>query len=544
MSDNMAVDYQNPAHGHSGTSETSFTVAQSGADKTRLTATGVERVGSTPDLPLELAARGKAPVQALGGPLVVGSHNKTSGGFLPRPYTADPAVNPHVLILAGGDYRGEFTSNLVHFTDTDRYRYCGRSRSYNAVLNQTEITLNEPVTATSGFVVDACAQGLVAGFGNIAAGCSVALGQLCVAVGAPSLAAGLACRAFGNQSFAFGNGALACGASSVALGEATAGSYRGCALGRATAGSIPSSIQSLVGMTVTIQGDARSRFAMVHNVLIFSVSGDRHQTLVISEPTYDGGVTSFDILDPTPFTAEGIVDIDMGLCAFATGSGQATGDYSHAEGCAAASGNSAHGEGWFSLASGMSAHAEGYYTTASAQYAHAEGYYTIASAKGSHASGYYASANKQHQRALASGRFAETGDSQYTEVVLRRATTNATPAELTLDGAAPSGTTENTSNRFLCATGKTYACLVLIAARKSDGASAFFMRQVIVKNVSGTVSLEGTVQTVGVDINPAGWTAPAITADNTNKSLVITVTGAASTNLRWSATVQAQEIKY
>jgi len=74
--------------------------------------------------------------------------------------------------------------------------------------------------------------------------------------------------------------------------------------------------------------------------------------------------------------------------------------------------------------------------------------------------------------------------------------------------------------------------------------SACFLRQVLSKNVGGTVSLEGAVQTVGVDINPAGWTAPAITADNTNKSLVITVTGAASTNIRWSATIQAQEIKY
>ncbi len=139
---------------------------------------------------------------------------------------------------------------------------------------------------------------------------------------------------------------------------------------------------------------------------------------------------------------------------------------------------------------------------------------------------------------------AAAGDSQYTEIVLRRATTNETPAELTIDGAAPTGTTENTSNRFICATGKTYACLVMIAARQSDGTSAFFLRQVVVKNVSGTVSLEGSVQTVGVDINPAGWTVPAITADNTNKSLVITVTGVAATNIRWSATIQAQEIIY
>jgi hypothetical protein len=121
---------------------------------------------------------------------------------------------------------------------------------------------------------------------------------------------------------------------------------------------------------------------------------------------------------------------------------------------------------------------------------------------------------------------------------------DTTPAELTIDGAAPSGTIENTSNRFICAMGKTYACLVMIAARKSDGTSAFFLRQVLVKNVSNTVSLDGIVQTVGVDINSAGWSVPAITADNMNKSLAITVTGVAATSIRWSATIQAQEIAY
>ncbi len=84
----------------------------------------------------------------------------------------------------------------------------------------------------------------------------------------------------------------------------------------------------------------------------------------------------------------------------------------------------------------------------------------------------------------------------------------------------------------------------MIAGRQSGGTSAFFLRQVIVKNYVNTVSLEGSVQTVGADINPVGWPVPVITADNTNKALVITVTGAAASNIRWSATIQAQEIYY
>ena len=113
----------------------------------------------------------------------------------------------------------------------------------------------------------------------------------------------------------------------------------------------------------------------------------------------------------------------------------------HAEGDhTTASGSYAHAEGYYTTASAIAAHAEGNYTTSSAQYAHAEGNYATASAQGAHASGYYSTANKQYQRALSSGRFSVSGDSQYTEIVLRRATADDVPAELTIDGAAPSGT--------------------------------------------------------------------------------------------------------
>jgi hypothetical protein len=70
-----------------------------------------------------------------------------------------------------------------------------------------------------------------------------------------------------------------------------------------------------------------------------------------------------------------------------------------------------------------------------------------------------------------------------------------------------------------------------------------FVRQAVIKNVSDTVSLEGAVQTVGVDINPANWNV-AIAADDTNKCLQILVTGADATNIRWVGMVQAAEIGY
>jgi len=545
MDANKAVEYQNPAHAHSGTPEDTFTVASGAADKTRLTRTGVERVGETADLPLELAARGKGAVNALGGSMVVGPYNMASGGYLPRPYTADPVGNPWTLIIEGGDFTAEFPGSHVSFTDGDRFRCCEGWPSYNAGLNRTEIFLMwDNVYSTSGVVVCDSANGLVAGFGNIIAGSSAALGQLCVSVGRCSFAAGLFVRAFGDQSFAAGNYCHAFGAFSVAVGYANAAGYGSCAFGYGMIGWWPDWVESIVDGTVTLSGDARSRFAQWDGVLLFNSRGQRLETTIASPPVYENGKTAFDVFDQPTFTAEQIVDTSIGQFAFAEGSSHAIGEYAHAEGASTlASGAFSHSEGYLTVSSGESAHAEGGYTTASAQYAHTEGYYTSASAKASHAGGYYAAANKQFQRALASGRFANAGDSQFTEIILRRVTGNATPAELTIDGTAPSGTTEETSNRFICAAGKTYACLIMITARKSDGTSAFFLRQALVKNVGGAVSLEGAVQTVGVDINPAGWSV-AITADNTNKSLVIMVTGAASTTIRWSANIQAQEIKF
>ncbi len=385
--------------------------------------------------------------------------------------------------------------------------------------------------------------------GKVQEGTSTASGENAHAEGYYGTACGSYAHAEGASSIASGSYAHAEGSGAVASGNyshaeggsaAAAGNYSH-AEGNSNKCGYSGDYCTISGTTVTISGDARSRFTNGDSVMFWSLSGAAGSTAsqqrsVSSVPSYAGGNTTFSINSAlNPAHTNGRV------------ASQNKGRYAHAEGNTnSVLSDSAHAEGSNNsvAASSTAAHVEGDHNTASANYTHAEGYYATASAQGAHASGYYSTANKQYQRALASGRFAAAGDSQYTEIVLRRATTNETPAELTIDGAAPTGTTENTSNRFICATGKTYACLIMLAARKSDGASAFFIRQVLIKNVSGTVSLEGLPQTVGVDINPAGWTAPAITADDTNKSLVITVTGVATTNIRWSATIQAQEIIY
>jgi hypothetical protein len=99
---------------------------------------------------------------------------------------------------------------------------------------------------------------------------------------------------------------------------------------------------------------------------------------------------------------------------------------------------------------------------------------------------------------------------------------------MTLDGNSPAS-----FNRFTIDDEHAYSCFVRISARRDTGSDqAFFVRQLVIERTSGTVALEGSVQTVGTDINPAGWSI-SLTADNTNKSLKLEVTGASSTNIRW-----------
>jgi hypothetical protein len=136
--------------------------------------------------------------------------------------------------------------------------------------------------------------------------------------------------------------------------------------------------------------------------------------------------------------------------------------------------------------------------------------------------------------ARASGRFAVAGDCQRVEFTLRNKTTTNSAVTLFLDGS---------STRLTIPSGKMLHATVHIVGSKSDGtAVASYMRQVTIKNVGGTTSLVGTVNTIGTD--EAASTSIAITADDTNDALDIAVTGIASETWRWAATVQGIEIAY
>jgi hypothetical protein len=132
--------------------------------------------------------------------------------------------------------------------------------------------------------------------------------------------------------------------------------------------------------------------------------------------------------------------------------------------------------------------------------------------------------------------FATQGDAQSSWFMLRRATTDATPADLFLDG---------TSLRATIASGKSWMFQIMLVARKDDGLTSIYKSEGLITNVAGTTSMPAAATTTEIF---DGITLPAtpvvVTADNANDSLNINVTGVAATNIRWVARVAIVEVNY
>ena len=71
-----------------------------------------------------------------------------------------------------------------------------------------------------------------------------------------------------------------------------------------------------------------------------------------------------------------------------------------------------------------------------------------------------------------------------------------------------------------------------------------YKRQLIIERTGGTVALAGSVQTIGSDIETTVTYTVSLTADDTNKSLNVSVQGALGHTVRWVAVIEAVEVKF
>ena len=161
---------------------------------------------------------------------------------------------------------------------------------------------------------------------------------------------------------------------------------------------------------------------------------------------------------------------------------------------------------------------------------------TSASATSSQASGLQSIARVYGERALSSGQFATLGDAQHGEYNLRISTANATPTEAFLDGA---------SARLVLPNNSAYMFVADIVCRRTDATGT-----VGAWTVSGLISRDATAATTAISGAVSKTTIAkttstmdvALTADTTNGSLNVNVTGVAAQTVRWSIYIRTQEV--
>lgn len=256
--------------------------------------------------------------------------------------------------------------------------------------------------------------------------------------------------------------------------------------------------------------------------------------------SYASGESSFAAIidnNTSSYGAGGYSNIAMGVNAKATSGGStvaigagtvASGNFAAAVGanCEATNGGSAFGRasdatGSFSLALGASNLASQFFSVAIGNNAKSE-------IKG--------------KLAYGSGRFTTDGDVQAGTFILRMASTSATAVTLTSDGSA----TADTINQIVLPNNSAYSFHGTIVARQkaSEGTAcaAWKVEGLIRREGSaGTTVLVNSATTV-LDNTPS-W-GMALSADTTNGALKVTATGAASTNIRWVATIHTSEVTY
>jgi hypothetical protein len=140
------------------------------------------------------------------------------------------------------------------------------------------------------------------------------------------------------------------------------------------------------------------------------------------------------------------------------------------------------------------------------------------------------------------GTFA-TGNSQAALLILARQTTDATATVLASNASAAS-----TTNQVILAVNSAYYFRgEVIAGVTAAGDTKGWYIEGAIKRATTTAStaLVGTptVTSLFADAGAATWTV-AVAADTTNGGLKVTVTGAASTTIRWVAQICTTEMTY
>ena len=238
-------------------------------------------------------------------------------------------------------------------------------------------------------------------------------------------------------------------------------------------------------------------------------------------------------------------------------------------GTALATGNSAVSLGGSCTSSGFGSVSLGASNTASADWSLALGYSTTASGNYSTSLGYsntssgqqsvclgsentanatlsFALGNKAHtfgiigRQVYASGQESTTGDSQASKFILRERTTDNTATTITTNSSSAS-----TNNQVILSNQSAYRFKGSIVGKQSGSVNAavWDVDGFIVRGANAAATTLNVSNVTLVQNTPA-WGTPTLAADTTNGGLRVQVTGAAATNIQWTAAIETTEVIY
>ena len=309
--------------------------------------------------------------------------------------------------------------------------------------------------------------------------------------------------ATGANAVAIGDSSVSSGADSLAFGDgATASSTRSIAIGyNSTSSSINS---TAIGPNAT--------------------SGNFYTVAIGCSSAGAGAVAT------GAFSAIAINGYASGTDSFAASIGSNSSSYG-------ATATDALSMSKVSKANAQRAIAIGRYAVASASGAVSIGESNVASAANSSAYGVDAKASIIGQTARASGYFAADGDAQGSTFILRSDTTDATAEAMTTNNSTAAATNQIVAASDTCI---TFSGTIVAMQNGAQSYGSWEIKGLLV-NDGGTTTLANSAITVIQ--NASSW-GLALSADNTNNALAVTVTGEASHNIRWVANIQTSEVTY
>jgi hypothetical protein len=343
---------------------------------------------------------------------------------------------------------------------------------------------------------------------------AIAIGDSATAVDTYAIAIGPQANA-GSYAIALGYDANASGSSSFAGYDATASGSSSIAIGGSAVASGTSSMAlgygtDATGDTATAVGRNAQARATSANAFGRDAWSQGSQSTAIGD-AYASGTDSFAAAianNTSTYGAAGSNSVAIGQNAKATG-------------------GRAYALGRNSIASSTGSYSIGDDTTASQLYAMAYGKKAKSDVQGKHAFGTF---TVESSGAIQGGLH-----------VLYVNTTDATAVALSTSNSAAS-----TTNQIILPNNSAFAFHGTIVARQKAGdgtASAAWKVEGLIRREgsAGTTVLVNSATTV-LDNTP-GW-GMALSADTTNGGLKVEATGAASTNIRWVATIHTSEVTY